>query len=204
MPTRGYEQKARAAAAEQTRTAVIEAVFERLRKAPAERISVDQVAKDAGVARSTVYAIFGSRSGMFEAVGRELARRSGYEELLDAKHQPDARKHLRGGIRAGNAMFAANREIYRALHSMAQLDEDAVGGAVEAEEAERSRGMARLAGRLAEQGLLRKGLSAADAAAILWVLTSFESFDLLFTGRDMTEEKATAQIVAMAERALYA
>ena len=54
----------------------------------------------------------------------------------------------------------ANRDIYRALRSMAQLDEQAVGGVVRADGARSAPpAMTRLAGRLAEQGVLRAGLS---------------------------------------------
>ena len=183
---------------------IIDAVFERLRVAPAERIVIDRIARDAGFARSTVYAIFGSRAGLFDAVGRELASRSGYASLVDAKHQPDARDHLRAGFRASGEMLAANRDIYRALRSMAQLDEQAVGGVVRRMDEERASGMSRLAGRLAEQGVLRDGVSPADAERVLWVLTSFESFDLLFTGRRLSTRRATEILIDMAERALYA
>ena len=183
---------------------IIEAVFERLREAPAERVAIDRIARMAGVARSTVYAIFGSRSGLFDAVGRELAARSGYARLVDAKHQPDARDHLRAGFAAASEMLAANRDIYRALRSMAQLDEQAVGGAVRRMEEERAAGMARLAGRLAEQGVLRDGVSVDDAEQVLWVLTSFESFDSLYTGRGMSTDRAVELLIGTAERALYA
>ena len=99
--------------------------------------------------------------------------------LVDAKHQSDARDHLRAGIRAFSEMVAANRDIYRALHSMAQLDEGAVGGSRSRIEEERAGGMRRLAGRLAEQGVLREGLSAEEAENVLWLLTGFEGFDAL-------------------------
>src|SRR3954470_16108904 len=158
MATRTYQQRARAEEAERTRMRIIDAVFERLREAPAEPIAIDRIARMAGVARSTVFAIFGSRAGLFDAVGRELGSRSGYETLVDAKHQPDARDHLRAGIRASCEMLAANRDIYRALRSMAQLDEHAVGGVVRRMDEERAAGMKRLARRLAEQGVLRDGL----------------------------------------------
>jgi AcrR family transcriptional regulator len=204
MATRPYEQRARAEEAERTRMRIIDAVFTRLREAPAERIAIDRIAQEAGVARSTVYAIFGSRSGLFDAVGRELAARSGLARLLDAKHQPDARVHLRAGFQAASEMLAANRDIYRALHSMAQLDEQAIGGAVRRKEEERAAGMKRLAGRLAEQGVLREGLSAEDAEQVLWLLTSFESFDSLYTDRGMSTDRAVDLLIDMAERALYA
>jgi AcrR family transcriptional regulator len=204
MATRTYQQGARAEEAERTRMRIIDAVFERLREAPAEPIAIDRIARMAGVARSTVYAIFGSRGGLFDAVGRELGSRSGYETLVDAKHQPDARDHLRAGIRAYGGMVAASRDIYRALRSMAQLDEEAVGGAMKRIEEERARGMARLAGRLAEQGALREGVGAKTAEHILWMLTSFESFDSLYTGRGLSIERTCELIIETAERALYA
>lgn len=202
--TRPYVQRARAEEAERTRMRIIEAVFTRLRQEPADPVAIDRIASMAGVARSTVYAIFGSRSGLFDAVGRELAARSGYARLIEAKHQPDARDHLRAGFRAATEMLAANRDIYRALHSMAQLDEQAVGGAVTRKEEERAAGMRRLAGRLAEQGVLREGLSVEDAEHVLWVLTSFESFDSLHTGRGLSTDRTVALLVETAERALYA
>jgi AcrR family transcriptional regulator len=203
VASRSYIQRARAEDAERTRVRIIEAVFERLRAAPAEPIAIDRIAASAGVARSTVYAIFGSRAGLFDAVGRELAARSGYERLLDAKHQPDARGHLRAGFRASTEMLAANRDVYRALRSMAQLDEEAVGGVVRRMDEERANGMTRLARRLAEQGVLRPGLSVEDAEHVLWVLTSFESFDALFTGRGLSVDRTVGILVDAAERALY-
>jgi AcrR family transcriptional regulator len=203
MAVRPYEQRARAEEAARTRMRIIDAVFERLREAPAEPVNIERIARIAGVARSTVYAIFGSRAGLFDAVGRELAARSGYEQLVDAKHQPDARDHLRAGLRAASEMLAANRDIYRALRSMAQLDEQAVGDVVKRMDEERAAGMKRLATRLAEQGVLRDGLGVDEAEAVLWVLTSFESFDALFTGRGLPVDRAIELLVQTAERALY-
>jgi AcrR family transcriptional regulator len=204
MAVRTYEQRFRAEEAERTRMRIIEAVFDRLRAAPTEPIVIERVARAAGVARSTVYAIFGSRAGLFDAVGRELSARSGYERLVDAKHQPDARAHLRAGFRASSEMLAANRDIYRALRSMAQLDEHAVGGVVLRMDAERSAGMTRLAGRLAEQGVLREGLSPEEAEHVLWLLTSFESFDSLYTGRCLSVARTVEILIDTAERTLYA
>ena len=106
-------------------------------------------------------------------------------------------------MRAASEMLAANRDIYRALHSMAQLDEEAVGTAVSSKEKERAAGMARLAGRLAEQGVLRVGHTVEDAEHVLWVLTSFDSFDALYTDRGLSTDRTVELLIDTAERALY-
>jgi AcrR family transcriptional regulator len=202
MAKRRYEQRQRAQAAEETRRRILDAVYARLREAPSEPVSVDRVARMAGVARSTVYLVFGSRAGLFDALGDDLLRQEAYGRLLEAVAHPDARESLRRGIRAGAEMFAADRDVARALYSMAQLDQEAVGGAVRRFEAERTRGMARLADRLDEQGALRAGVTAAEAADLLWVLTSFDSFDLLFTGRGLSVAAAAELLASAAEQSL--
>jgi AcrR family transcriptional regulator len=200
--TRRYEQRLRAEAAEETRRRILDAVYERLREAPSHPVSVERIARMAGVARSTVYLIFGSRAGLFDALAQDLMDRAGYAELIEAVQHPDAREHMRGGITAGARLFAAERDVLRALYSMSLLDEDAVGDAIRRSEATRSRGMQRVARLLNEQGHLREGLTVADAAHLLWVQTSFDAFDLLYTGRELPLDEVIRLLVEGAERAV--
>jgi AcrR family transcriptional regulator len=203
MVSRKYEQRLRADNADETRRRILDAVYQRLRDAPTEPVSLDQVAALARVARSTIYLVFGSRAGLFDAFTEDLWARTGLGALTEAVAVPDAREHLRGGIAAANRMYAAERDIYRVLHSMAQLDPDSVGGAVRKMDQERKGGMAHLARRLGAAGLLRPDVSVADATNVLWMLCSFESFDLLHTGRRLSVNATTALLVTTAERALY-
>jgi hypothetical protein len=62
--------------------------------------------------------------------------------------------------------------------------------------------MARIAKELHEQDALRPGVSVVEAEHILWVLTSFESFDLLYAGRGLAVGEAVEILTATAERAL--
>jgi AcrR family transcriptional regulator len=199
---RKYEQRLRAESAEETRCRVLDAVCERLRSAPAEKVSIDQVARMARVSRSTIYLIFGSRAGLFSALGADLLQRGGFDGMLRASAHPDTREALRGGIRGVVAMYVANRDVLRALQSMAQLDADAVGGAVQRMEEGRTSGMAAQARRLAEQQLLRADVTVDTATDLLCLLTSFDSFDLLHTRQGLPASTVAELLITTAERSL--
>ena len=110
---------------------------------------------------------------------------------------------LRGGIVAATRMFAAEQDVYRALFSMAKLDPGSVGAAVDRMQRDRRGGMAHLAQRLADADLLRDGISVEEAAHILWILTSFESFDTLATDRGLAPDEIAALLNRTVEWALY-
>jgi AcrR family transcriptional regulator len=199
---RPYRQVVRAEAADETRRRILDALYERLREAPTRPISVDEVARRAHVSRSTVYAIFGSRSGLFEALTDRLLVGAGYDRLMEAVSHPDARETLRGGLEGGAQMFSAHRDVLRVLRAMAALDPEGPGRTLARGEANRAAGMARLGKRLAEQGYLRPGVSAERAAHVVWLLASFEAYDLLATDRGLSTEEAVAILVETAESAL--
>jgi AcrR family transcriptional regulator len=204
MTARKYEQRLRAESAEETRRRILDATYRRLRSAPAQPVSLDAVARDARVARSTVYAIFGSRAGLFDALTSDLWERSGYPKLVEATSDPDVLVNLRRGFLESTRMYATDRDVWRALFSMAQLDADAVGDSVKRADEHRARGMAWLARRLKRAGVLREGVGVQRAAGVLWILTSFDAADLLFTGRGLDADAAARTLLEMAERTLLA
>lgn len=201
-PRRKYEQRLRAQAAVNTKRRILDAVYQQLVDAPSEPVSLDKVAQLAEVARSTIYTVFGSRAGLFDALGMDLLHRGGFTGMVHAVLQPDARQGLRDGIRGNVHMYAAHRDVLRALFSMAQLDADAAGGAVQRLEQGRADGMNGLARRLYEQHTLRDGVTADQAADVLWLLTGFDSFDLLSTGRQLSTDAVTATLADTSEHAL--
>ena len=92
-------------------------------------------------------------------------------------------------------------ELARALFTLAAIDPDAVA-AVTAIEDGRRPGMARLAGALAAQGYLRDDVTIDEASEILTVITSFQSFDELFTGSGLPADTVADRLIAMAERSV--
>jgi AcrR family transcriptional regulator len=202
MPKRQYTQRLRAEAAEENRQRILDTLYERLREAPERPISVDEVAQRARVARSTIYLVFGSRGGLFDALTDHLLTGPGYQRILEAVRHPDARESLRGALAGGVDMYAAHHEVLRILGSMAKLDPEGVGQAIARAEGERSRGVARQAARLGEQGLLRADVTVDRATAVIWLLAGFDAYDALATGRGLDPHEITDLLVETAESTL--
>ena len=188
MPPRPYAQQARARTAAQTRRHILDAVYRRLREAPAERVTVEGVARSAGVSRATVYLVFGDRSGLFDAIGDDLLQRSGFAEVMRAVDETDSEVALQRFFSATTQLYSHNQDVLRSLFAMAQLDPTALGGAIGRMEQGRDRGMQLLAERLVTEGLVREA-DVGRATDLLWLLSAFSTFDLLATVRGRTPEE---------------
>lgn len=201
MDKRRYVQRRRAESAQQTRERILEAARSSLRSGPLGAVKVDDIAREAGVARSTLYVLFGSRAGLFEALAVDLLEHGGFDRLVVAFRLPDAREALLESLRAGTEAYANDPDLARSILTLAATDPDA---AVALQRFERGRwpGMRNLAGRLETQGLLRDGLRRDEAAQILWVLTSFATFDQLFRERGLSSATTAVRLQAVAARTL--
>lgn len=201
MDKRPYRQTRRAEASEATRARILEAARANLERGPVGALKVDEVAREAGVARSTVYLLFGSRAGLFDALGRYLRDEAGFDALIAASRLPDALDNLRASQRAAVAMYARLPDLARGLFTLAAIDPDGVA-AVAAIEDGRRPGMQHLARALATQGYLRDDVTIDEAIDLLTVITSFQSFDELFTGSGRSAEVTADRLIALAERAV--
>ena len=201
MDKRQYVQRVRAESADATRRRILDAARATLERGPSGALRVDEVARAAGVSRSTVYVLYGSRAGLFDALGRHLRLEAGFDELIREFRRPDALEAMRGSQRAAVRMYAKMPELARAMFTMAAVDPDAVA-AVRAIEDGRRPGQAEIARRLAEQGYLRDGVSVDEATDILTVITSFQAFDELFSGSGLPAEVVADRLVAMTERSI--
>ena len=104
-------------------------------------------------------------------------------------------------MREGSRLYAGGRDLGRALFSLSLLDPDAAEAIVVLEHG-RAPAMRKLAQRLKDEGYLRADVGVAEAADVLWLLTSFDTFDQLYTGRGLSEATVAKRVVAMAEREL--
>jgi len=201
MDKRQYVQRVRAEAADATRRRILDAARATLERGPSGALRVEEVARTAGVSRSTIYLLYGSRAGLFDALARHLRLEAGFDELIREFRRPDALEAMRGSQRAAVRMYAKMPELARAMFTLAAVDPDAVA-AIRAIEDGRRPGQADIARRLAEQGYLRDGVDIDEATDILTVITSFQAFDELFSGSGLPAEVVADRLVAMTERSI--
>jgi len=201
MDKRRYVQRARATATEATRQRILDAARATLERGPVGALKVDELAREAGVARSTVYVLFGSRSGLFDALARQLRDEAGFDELINAFRQADALQAMRDAQRAAVHMYAKVPDLARALFTLGAIDPDAVA-AVTAIEDGRRPGQAAIAQRLSDQGYLRDDVGVDEATDMLNVITSFQAFDELFAGSGLPADAVADRLIAMAERSI--
>jgi AcrR family transcriptional regulator len=199
--TRQYRQQVRAEAAAETRQRIIDVARLQLARAPLRNVGLPEIADEAGVARSTIYTIFGSREGLMLAVAEDLLQRGGFERLGRAFRHPDAVVAMETSLEEAGRLYESEHHVGRAILRLAAVDRDAALGAARLEYG-RKEGVVHLARRLAEQGRLRPDVSVEEAADLLWIITSFDTFDQLFTGRSLSARDAIRRVVAMAKRAV--
>ena len=178
MSPRRYSTEKRRADAEQTRARVIEATRE-LVAAPdgMAGFSMEAVARQAGVARMTVYYQFGSKVGLLEGVYDDLAQRSLVASLRPVFETPDALRAIDELVAAFGRFWASDRLLMRRLRALAVLDPDFEGARARDE---RRRDLFRnMVGRVAEQYAQPEAAAAPRLVDVLTSLASFESFDAL-------------------------
>lgn len=195
-PRRRYESKRRAIQAAQTRRDVISAAGVLFRER-GYGVEVAAIAGRAGVAVETVYRIFGSKAGLFVAVveallaggsgraGVPVEERPAIRAIID---EPDPRRQVvlyaatQPGIhRRAGPVLRALRDAKATDPRLARLWDDL--------EASRLEGQGRFVARVAARGVLRSGLSPAEATDLVWTLCSLAVYDLLVRERGWSPER---------------
>src|SRR5215471_8288220 len=87
---RGYVQRARAESAATTRRRMVEAARAVLMDGEVPRLELAEVAQRAGLARSTLYLSFGTRSALMTAILDDSLNRAGFERIRGYLALPDA------------------------------------------------------------------------------------------------------------------
>ena len=188
MP-RPYQRGQRQVAVEQTRSRIISAAHDIFaREAGVEEFTVEAVARQADVARMTVYYQFGSKTGLLEALCDSLAGSGGMEQLSEAFRQPDPLEALDRFILIFSRFWDSDRLVTRRLRGLAALDPE-LEQVIRARDERRHKGLGVIIKRITEQlGLPVEAVE--EPLEVLHTLTSFETFDTLAGPTRKCEEVA--------------
>jgi AcrR family transcriptional regulator len=201
MSPRPYRLGEREAIVNQTRARIIEAARSLLIGGDgATKLSIEAIAREADVARMTVYYQFGSKIGLLEAICDSLAANGGIDQIAGAFRQADPHEALAECIRVFSRFWDSDRLLTRRLRGLATLDRE-FEQVVRARDELRRKGLRVIVQRVAD----RKGRPAPDAIdqaiQILFTLLSFETFDTL-AGPDRTCADVAPIVQRLARAAL--
>lgn len=165
---RRYDASGRRAAAEATRGRICAAAETLFVRDGYARTSIRAVAHEAGVAEATVYLAFSTKAALLDATILHATRTSPGEPISAILVAPAAQMLARLAASHGATLQRAARLI--ALGESALLMDAALRPARERAHANLRAAYAAVADRLAGAGLLRSGLTAAEAAATLYAI----------------------------------
>lgn len=140
--------------------------------------TIEAVARQANVARMTVYYQFGSKIGLLEAICDTLAANGGITQLANVFQQADPHAALAEYIRVFSQFWDSERLLSRRLRGLAALDPEfeLVAGA---RDQRRRKSAHVLVQRLADRTGRPAPAMIDQATELLFTLTSFETFDSL-------------------------
>ena len=175
MGKRPYQQTRRAEASQATRQRILGAARDQL--VSGDDFTVEAVAARAGVSRVTVYAQFGGRDALREAVFDYLGTTGGLAEIPSAFAQADPLEGIGRVIDIFCSFYATHRIVLRRLHALAALA-TGDGEHVADRNARRRQILTVLLTRVAQLPTHGR-LDVQMTAATLHALTSFEFYDQL-------------------------
>jgi AcrR family transcriptional regulator len=203
VSARRYTLRARAEATNATRDRILNAARALLVEGDFRRVTVDQIAATADVARATVYHQFGSKVGVFEALVINLEQRAGLERLVAVIETEPPATLVRAVIAAGCRYWATDPDLVRTATALARLQPD-LERVVAPHDAGRLRLLSRMVDRLSESGVLRPGCPPRQAVDHLWLLTSFDAYDMLSQGRELSQDEVAQRLAELAEAVIAA
>jgi AcrR family transcriptional regulator len=189
---RDYYSLKRETAAAKTNARIMSAAAKHLRSPHFMRsLSLESVAKAAGVSRLTVYNQFGSRRGLLEAVFDDKARRGGLNRIPAAMAEPDPQVSLLRVVQIFcEFWYFHGKPLGRIL--AASVADPQFDRAIRARNERRRKILAAIVARLDASGEVGSGIvtcgSRDDVVDVLFVLTSHAIFSgLAIHGRSVEE-----------------
>ena len=207
-PKRKYESSRRQAQARETRRHIAEAARSLFFERGYSGTTIDAIAQTAGVAKETVYSIFGSKRKVLShlldiSIGgddqpiRLLDRPEPQAILQDT----DQRYQVRMFSKGITDILARAAQLFEVMRSAAMTERE-IADLLQNLLTERLENMTTFATHLASNGGLREGMDIPLAGEMVWTITSPEVFLLLTRDRNYSKERYTTWLEATLTRLL--
>ncbi len=202
MSPRPYQLGKRQRQIDESRQRVIDAARARLAGADSYRtFTVEAVAKQADVAKATIYYQFGSKTGLLEALCDALAAAGGMSGMPAAFSDPDPVAGLLTLVGVFSRFWAEDRCVMRRLRALAALDPE-VGAVIASRDQRRRAALDVIVGRILGAGEPQpRSHTREELLRTVCMLTSFETFDAL-AGPDRPMTEVAGGVIRLIEAAL--
>ncbi len=200
---RPYQLGKRGQSMAETRARVIEAAREALSEDACRGLSMDEIARRAGVARATLYHQFTSKFDLFNAVVAETAERNDARGVRELREGPEAAVALRQYVPALCSFYARGYVLLRNVVGLMAIDPDA-NRVIGAYDANRREGLTRMVERLTDQGHFSRTFTQAEAIDVLWMLTGFQTFNHLYGSSGLPVDEVASLLLRQASIVLTA
>jgi AcrR family transcriptional regulator len=205
---RHYRSPARTAAAEETRARIREAAVELFVSRGFQGTTLKDVADKAGVGERTLYDSFGNKLGLLRhtmamlTMGDESpVRAADRPEAIAAREMQDPREALAAHLKGATDLMNRAGDMILVGDALPGVDPGLARTVSRGNQAAYELNL-KLAQRFESRGELRVGLSAADAADIMFTLTSPGVFRTLRRMRRWSQRRYQDWVIATATRQL--
>ena len=187
---RPYQSPTRQRQADETRTRIAAAARKLLEEHGYAGMTMEAVAQKAGVAVATVYAVFGSKTGILSEILDVARFGDPYQNLVrEAMQAADPRDRLRFPARIARRIYESEDSVLSHLLRGAGAVAPALAQSEAERESTRYDGQAGMIQYLVRSRNLRRGLDPQHARDILWSLTSRDLYRMLVRDRGWTAQQ---------------
>jgi AcrR family transcriptional regulator len=183
---RKYDSADRKLRAAQTRQRILDAARQLIASEGFAEATFEAIAAQAGVAVPTVYAAFGSKSGIMQALISRATFSEGYEKLVRESNASDhPEKRLRIAAKIARGIFDSLRTEVEVLRGATAVAPEFIR---EREQVryERQGGLIQF---LDKKRVLPPGITETHARDILWTLTSYDIYRRFVVERNWSSDR---------------
>ncbi|MCI0618226.1 TetR/AcrR family transcriptional regulator [bacterium] len=176
---RHYRSKLRKAGAAETRKRILDAARRQFSKKGIDKVTIDEIANEAGVSTPTVFALFQSKKGILRELMNEMKFGNRYEKLVEkALSAENPIERLRMAASIARSIYDTEKSEIGLIRAASGFSSELKTLEQEGEKLrfERQEGTVKL---LSQKKLLAPSLNIKRARDILWALTGREIYRML-------------------------